>query len=118
MGKSSEEARLQKNIVRHINAKWPEALYTHCPNGGKRSGRSAMNFLLLGVRAGVPDLMFFDPIGDYIGLAIELKSKKGVLSYAQTQWLKKLEENTYRVAVLSDYDEAVKLIDNYYRNKL
>lgn len=116
------EDKLQQLIVRHINLNYPDALYNHCPNGGKRALRSAIKFKLLGVRAGVPDLLLFDRHFNfdkkerYNGLAIELKVGNNEISDAQAAWLNKLEERGWKVEVCYDYNSAISIIDEYYSN--
>lgn len=108
------EDKLQMDLVRWIDVKYPNALYTHCPNGGNRSLSEGIKFKLMGVKPGVPDLIFFDPIGIYIGLAIELKSGKNKTTKAQNEWLKRLDENTFKTAVHYTFEGACREIEEYY----
>jgi hypothetical protein len=65
------------------------------PNGGLRDKRTAKMLSLSGVRAGVPDLLIFDPPpgGGYVGTAIELKRIKGGRPTArQKRWLEELQK--------------------------
>ena len=52
-------------------------LLHHIPNGGKRDARTAANLKKEGVKAGVPDMCLPVARGQYHGLYIELKTRKG-----------------------------------------
>ena len=76
------EDNLQKAAVQLFKFCLPEhIIWFHCPNGEKRSKRTAAKLKAMGVFAGVADLIIVMP-GGRVGF-IELKAPKGVLSQFQ-----------------------------------
>lgn len=69
----------------------------------------------MGVKRGVPDFLlpFPSPKGQWIGLAVELKSKKGKLSPEQEQWLKALGNAGWMASVVRDIDGFVETVLDY-----
>lgn len=61
------------------------------PNGGLRSKATAAKLWREGVQAGVPDLVVLDPppksVGQYVGLAIEVKTQSGRPTPQQVEWM-------------------------------
>lgn len=84
MKRRNPEIELQKAIVQFLRLARPDVLWFHCPNGGSRSVRTAAMLKSIGVRAGVPDLIFILPKGLFG--AIEVKSTDGRLSLEQRAW--------------------------------
>ena len=48
-------------------------VWTHVPNGGLRNKIVAAKLKRMGVKAGVPDVLIFNPAAENCGVAIELK---------------------------------------------
>jgi hypothetical protein len=92
---------------------WQEGRYPllkhlfHSPNGGLRKKGEAGKLKAMGARPGVPDFLLPIPNGQWSGLAIELKSTKGILSEYQRDWLEALKSANYRVAVVRDLDAFI-----------
>ncbi|MBP3656659.1 MAG: VRR-NUC domain-containing protein [Clostridia bacterium] len=95
--------------------KYPElALMYHIPNGGKRSKSEAVRFRLEGVRAGVPDICLPAARGEWHGLYIELKRRKGgVISGEQSAWIEALTREGYCAGVCRGWEAAAKMIIKY-----
>lgn len=75
----SSEAAHQYGFLIWFHQKFPGVLIYHCPNGEKRSIKTAVRLKKMGVVAGIPDLM----VPAWM-LYIELKREKvGVVSEAQ-----------------------------------
>jgi hypothetical protein len=71
-----------------------------------------------GVKAGVPDVMLPVSNGFHHGLFIELKkSKKGVISDDQHDWIAYLRNEMYAVAVCYGWHEAAEAIKWYVNYK-
>ena len=68
-----------------------------------------------GMANGVPDLFICEPNDFYNGLFIEMKTKSGVLSENQRQWLTKLNKNGYLAVCCRGFEEAKTVIDNYIK---
>ena len=67
-------------------------LYCHVPNGGKRNLREAARLKRMGVKAGIPDVLIFEPTIHGHGLAIELKVKPNRVTPEQLATMKALGE--------------------------
>jgi hypothetical protein len=95
----------------------------HCPNGEKRHIRTAMKLKRMGVRRGVPDIIFFSPGKIFLdskpyvfrGLVIEFKSLKGKLSKEQKLWLEFFKNNDFLPFVTSNLEEAITLTSKYFK---
>lgn len=69
----------------------------------------------MGFKAGVPDVMIFEPSrnGRFVGLAIELKHGGNKTTAAQVEWLSKLYKKGWQTVVHSDFYIAKREIDAY-----
>jgi hypothetical protein len=75
------EQALHRAVVALASQIRPAVPFFHVPNGGARSAVEGAIFKGLGVRAGVPDLVFVLPQG---GVAfMEIKAERGRVSAAQ-----------------------------------
>lgn len=110
-----EEQIMAMNWAELAKGKWPELeLLFHIPNGGKRGKREAARFRDMGVKAGVPDLCLPVPRGNYAGLYIEMKRRKGgVVSPEQKKWISSLRGRGYAAEVARGGAEAVAIIEGY-----
>ena len=132
------ERESQRTVVQYVRAKYPDVVIFAIPNGGSRNKIEAANLKRDGVLAGVPDLFIargqlrddieirnndscghihmFNESGTskvFLGLFIEMKSKKGRMSESQLNIIDKLRHQPYRVEVCCSADEAIKVIDEY-----
>lgn len=101
----------QYSMGRYPELKW---LY-HCPNGGSRNQREAVNLKQMGVKAGVSDLCLPYPKGIYCGLYIEMKYGNNRQQDMQKEFLKDMAEAGHFVATCYSAEEAVKVIEEYCR---
>ncbi len=85
----------------------------HVPNGGLRSKRQAAKLKLMGVRAGVCDLLLPVPVGDHPGLWIELKTAKGRVSPEQVEFMAGMVALGWRAEVARSAQEAVSCLSGY-----
>jgi hypothetical protein len=99
----------------YAQRKHPELeLLFHVPNGEARDPRTAAKLKWLGVRPGVPDLLFPMPRGPYTGLALEMKRRRGGrASGAQERFLGLLEASGWHVAICAGADEAIGELRRY-----
>lgn len=87
----SSEASHQYGFLIWFHQKFPGVLIYHCPNGEKRSIKTAVRLKKMGVVAGIPDL--FIPAWN---LYIEMKREKGgVVSEAQEKIMTYLTRHGY-----------------------
>lgn len=88
-------------------------LFHHSPNEGQRKVQYIRKLLRLGLQPGFPDLLILDPtpIGDWCGVAIELKRRRdGVVSRSQHTWLKDLEQRGWYATVCRGAEAAIMLL--------
>ena len=84
---SSTEHDLQVacvNEFRYLNPRFADLLIA-IPNGGKRNAIVAAKMKAEGVVAGVPDLFFAHPSGEWHGLFLEMKNGKAH-GYGKMRW--------------------------------
>ena len=99
--------------------KYPEvALLYHIPNGGSRGKAEAGRFKAEGVKSGVPDICLPVARGEYHGLYIELKRRKGGrLSVNQRIWIDELRRQGYCATVCNGWEQAVAVIVAYLEGR-
>ena len=109
-----------------VLAKWLDMHkinWFHPPNGGHRNVVVAAKLKAQGVKPGVPDIVIVDrpPLyPDNIGTAIELKRRKGgSVTPDQREWLCKLKDRGWAVAVCKGAAEAIDFLESlgYGRTK-
>ena len=118
----SQEQRLfvQRFRMDRRTRDWPACAI---PNGGRRGAVEARILKGEGVSAGAPDWVCFRAPRNYIGsgtlyhgLALEFKSPtgKGRLTETQRWWHHALEDEGWRVAVVTSAEEAWKVLCDTY----
>ena len=85
------------------------------PNGGQRHPAVARKLRDEGLKPGVPDLCLPVARGNYHGLFIEMKVGRNKPTASQSQWIRELCRQGYRVEVCYGYDEARVVIENYLK---
>jgi hypothetical protein len=106
------EDRLQIAIVELLTAtKTPGVVFWHTPNGGKRSKVEAARFKMMGVTAGVPDLVISLPSGA-MGF-MEIKTPKGTVSQEQTDFLAAMVANGNLTAVVRSLADAASVLSSW-----
>lgn len=85
----------------------------HTPNGGYRNIREAAKLKRMGVKRGVSDLFLAIPNDGYHGMFIEMKSKKGKLTFEQREFIQYMEEMDYKCVVCKCVEEAIIEIKQY-----
>ena len=71
----------------------------------------------MGLTAGIPDLIFAEPVGEWVGLALELKVEKNKLSQVQVEFMRKLQAKGWMVVEIRDLNSGISTI-NYYFKKI
>ena len=87
------------------------------PNGAHTTPKNRMRLVREGLVAGVSDLFLPVPRGGYSGLWLEMKSKKGKLRGAQSDWLEAMRKYGHAVHVVYDWDDGRKILQEYLRLK-
>lgn len=104
--------------------RYPElALFYSIPNGSHKSIAARVRFKRTGLKSGVPDCHL--PVAQSVppkqdlnwsrqyGLWIEFKSKKGVLSDTQKEWIERLKASGHRVEVCRSWIDAANATIDY-----
>lgn len=76
------------------------------PNGGWRNKVVAAKLKAEGVKSGVPDLLLPVPMGQYAGLAIEMKSATGTISPEQKLWIADLRACGWQAEICRGWEAA------------
>jgi len=110
------ENELQTTVARYLDSLG--VLYCHVAN--ERNTHKARGAMLkrMGVKRGVPDLLIFEPRGEKIGLAIELKVGYNKPSEFQKDWLMKLSLRGWSCHWTNSLDEAIFIIENYFKQPI
>jgi len=112
-----KEDKLQNKVMYYLKLNYPDALFTHVSNEGKRSPFERYKLKYLGAKAGIPDVMIFTPNKYYNGLAIELKVGYNKPSENQKNWIAQLNENNWKALWMNNFDEIITIIDQYFNNE-
>jgi hypothetical protein len=108
------ESYIQKSIMQWVTAHPVlRGFVIHIPNEGKRTSRYGKSLKDMGMRAGVSDLFIAMPRHGYGGAWLELKSKNGIVSEAQKEFLEDMAIQCYFTRVCYSFDEAFKTIQGY-----
>ena len=111
------EYELQKAICKYLDLKG--VLYCASMGGQYQPHFSQrIKAKKSGYKKGFPDLFIYEPVGEFHGLAIELKVGKNRATKDQLKWQKELNDRGYRAEVCNGLDEAIDVIDNYLNNKV
>lgn len=100
--------------MKYMSIKYSGSFAVHIPNEGKRTKFEQYKLKALGVMAGMPDLMIFDPRGNYSGLAIELKAGYNKPTENQKKCLRELKKRKWKVLWSNNIDDIFEAIDIYF----
>lgn len=91
-------------------------LWCHPANERKCSPQQGARLKAAGVKAGVPDVLIFNPVlrDDGLGVAIELKAGKNQPTPEQARWLLNLGLLGWRCHVCRKLDEVHRILLEYY----
>lgn len=106
------EDQLQVSVATYLDLRG--LTWCHVPNEGKRSVVTGSQNKRKGLKAGVPDVLIFNPHGEYRGLAIELKVGKNKQTDTQKQWQIKLINCGWKYEICYTFDQVLKLIEETY----
>lgn len=109
-----KEEHEQTAVIDWLRLTYPAALFTIAPNGIKLHPSVANKLSLIGYRAGTPDIMIFEPKGQYHGLFVEMKiSKGGVVSPSQAAFREALLARGYQSVICAGSAAAKIAISEY-----
>ena len=94
----------------------PNFLLMAIPNGGKRTTTTGARLHAEGVRAGIPDLFLAIARGEWHGLWLEMKRKRGgFVTDFQREAMQALEAQGFACVVCRGFTEAQEAIVKYLR---
>jgi hypothetical protein len=120
----------QKAVIDYLNIKYPNILKTISPEGMRLTIFQGIKYKMLGYTEGTPDILIFEPRGNWHGLFIEMKAperkyinsngklkkaRAGKLSQNQKLFIQKALERGYKAVCCIGANEAYKVIDNYLK---
>ena len=112
-----KESSIQQTCVQWFRLAHPDKylLLDAVPNGGFRIAREAARLRAEGVVAGVADILYLEPRGNYGCLAIEMKTpdKGSRQSAAQKQWQQAFEAVGNKYVVCRSLDDFRREIETY-----
>lgn len=109
----NEEALIQEAVINYLVAAYPKALYCASAGGVRTSMRQAIKMKKTGYVKGFPDLFIYEPRRVFHGLAIEMKTSRGVMSQHQKEWQAALLKRGYFAVTCKNFDQAQIIIDEY-----
>ena len=112
------EAGVQVAIIQYIKMQYPNALYCASAGGMFTSKKQGFKMKATGYVKGFPDLQICEPKGKYFGLFIEVKTEKGVVKKEQKEWIKQLNKRGYYATYVKGSEDAIKVIDAYFKNAI
>lgn len=109
------ESKEQIALLQWLQLQHPKVYEStfHIPNERKCSSIYGKFLKLMGVKAGVSDLFLAIPMGEYHGLFIEMKAKKGIKQPSQVKFIEQMRENGYAASFAFGIEEAMALIKWY-----
>ena len=110
-----KEDNFQQSVARYLDSLG--VLWCHPPNGGFRNYKTGAILKSQGVKPGIPDILIFEPRGNYHGLMIELKVGTNKTSDYQNKWIASLKTRNYKVFVSYSLDEVIDIVQDYLNAK-
>mgnify|MGYP003646871940 CR=1 FL=1 len=104
---------LSENSEQLVLVRWlrrNRVLFCAVPNGGYRTRSEASLLKRTGVSPGVPDILIFDTVDEYVGCALEMKREGAKMSSVrkeQRQWLSDLAERGWATLIGFGADDAI-----------
>lgn len=104
MKRANPEDLVHKAVLTWIRRVAPHCFVFHPANGGSRHRLEAIKLKMLGVVAGVPDLIVFGPGGR--AYCLEVKAEKGSLQPTQKAFARQMEDLGIGWALVRSVDDA------------
>lgn len=110
--KKTEEQE-QIEFVSYVRAKCPDVMLTTTGAGLGFHARFMRKMNQLGYAKGTPDVLVFEPRGQYHGLLIEMKSMRGESRPNQVEMIAKLNNKGYKAVICYGSAAAIKVFNEY-----
>jgi hypothetical protein len=111
------EDNLHRACCQWMDLQYPKILYTHAANESRRTKFERYKASQLRMKAGVPDLLIFEPNGQYAGLSIEFKIKPNKCTSEQNNWLEGLKSRGWQTEVVYTIEQFIEVVNNYMKLK-
>lgn len=85
----------------------PDVLFCGTIGGIHASVQAKVRAKREGYQRGIPDIMIYEPRDRYHGLAIEMKSRQGIVTAEQLLWHERLQRRGWVVCVCRSAEEAI-----------
>jgi hypothetical protein len=112
----TKENKFQRSVAQWLNLQYPNLLWWHTPNEGKRSKFEQWLAKILGIRAGVSDIIILHPNKQFHGIAMELKVAPNKATSAQLKFLKQAEQAGFYTCIAYNIEEVMQIISSYLRD--
>ncbi|OZI06609.1 hypothetical protein BWI93_19205 [Siphonobacter sp. BAB-5385] len=106
------EDHVQIQVCNYLRAQYPQAVFYHPPNEGKRTTFQMFKIKILGIKAGFPDLVIFHAGKN---LALELKAAKGKPTPEQLEWIAFFRRQGWMAEICKGFDDAKAVIDHFMK---
>ena len=111
------EYQLQKSVCKYLDLKG--VLYCASMGGQYQPHFSQrIKAKKSGYKRGFPDIFIYESVGEFHGLAIELKVGKNRATKDQLKWQKELNKRNYVSEICNGIDETLKVINQYLYNNI
>lgn len=118
------EDREQMTFFSYVNTKYAFTkderyrMIFAVPNGANRNMAFRMKMKQTGLLAGVPDIMVDFASGNYHGLRIEMKAKKGgKVRPEQKEMIERYNKLGYKAVVCYGAEQAIKTLEDYFKGE-
>lgn len=112
-----KEWELQKAYISFLRLQYPDVIFLTVQSEGKRTPKNAAIAKAMGLTAGLPDVIIPEPLGEYTGLAIELKVGTNKLSKEQSIMLARLKKKGWAILVAYDLETAIHATRYYFGSR-
>jgi len=112
----TKENKFQRAVAQWLNMQHGELLWWHTPNEGKRSTFERWLAKVLGIRAGVSDIIIVHQNAVYNGIAMELKVGNNKPTQAQQDFLQHAKRQGFYTCVCYDLQQVMQVVNNYMQD--
>ena len=109
----TQENKFQRAVAQWLDMQHPNLLWWHTPNEGKRSNFERWLAKILGMRAGVSDIVILQPNKSFHGIVMELKVGKNKCTPAQSKFLQQAQHLQYYACTCYSIDEVINVVNSY-----
>ena len=115
------ELHLQNKCCEYLKTNYKNCLFTGVPAGYNKPNNK---YRLMNVRKGIPDMLIFDKVGEYNGMAIEFKRNKYLADKCQNdsnneqnKTLYQMRQRGWKTCVIYSYEMFKSEVNKYMNSK-